>query len=86
MILTLIVLLLYVLPIILIIDTIRISLKSGNESVMVFELIILSAITLIPIINIFLCLGFIKNVLQDFNNEDLQKLSWFGFLFKQVKL
>lgn len=85
MIFVILILLLYVLPIVLIIDALQVSLKSGKDSAMVLEIILILLISLVPIFNWLICVGALKHITEEFEAEELEKLSWFGFLFKTIK-
>lgn len=85
MIFVILVLLLYVLPIVLIIDALQVSLKSGKDSAMVLEIIMILLISLVPIFNWLICISSLKHLSEEFEAEELEKLSWFGFLFKTIK-
>lgn len=85
MIFVILVLLLYVLPIVLIIDALQVSLKSGKDSAMVLEIIMILLISLVPIFNWLICISALKHLSEEFEAEELEKLSWFGFLFKTIK-
>lgn len=85
MIFIILILLLYVLPIVLIIDALQVSLKSGEDSALVLEIILILLISLVPIFNWFICISSFKHLSEEFKAEELEKLSWFGFLFKTIK-
>ena len=85
MIFIILILLLYVLPIVLIIDALQVSLKSGEDSAIVLEIILILLISLVPIFNWLICIGAIKHLSEEFKAEELEKLSWFGYLFKTIK-